>query len=1299
MNYYGINELPETYKRYKTYTNDFETWLMKAAKRRGLEIAAQAEADAKDAAVKQKEKKGRRHIKPYRILQKDILPIAQAVANSGMPLDDISGLTDLNDAIRARKEVGEWYRYNKKSDEQHPFFVSVLDDVRNVFKGWLFTSTMRVEVGNGRTARPDSIKTEGLAILIDLSNNIGDKGGNEDNEDVTMNKEARPGWSDEAKASSKRHVASPVVEQLPEMTQAELDMDEDFQVLCFLYDLFQLRQRVKHVWGDWVNRKVGTMTAALVSDLALGVVHKNVGILVENLDDDADSQKILRIIDKLCQLLSADDRRAELPSEDGDQVMYAPDLLCMEAIYYMKKFWRLEADGSDETLRDPSHESFILRFLLHFKLIKTNELRLATLDRFTESFCSPKARTEIWLPFGFQIMLDIQQNVTSHLREVYVDVFDHGVHTADLIRAHMMYEDEMWNKGDKPDYMTVGEIKFSNVYLPTLERLLDWLKQLTCKERGTASGMYIVTFLALHPILSGLTMWFYHRSYHSSAISKAQWFIVALAHLYNACRKVGGLAVPWADLEFIIQSQGAARIYVGGPPTDPSFFPDRLCLALCSSMRMFAKDYRGDHKRATHEGKRKRGLASYGKVEGDIRDYYDTKASSDRWMRLHNLFALLKTDLDKIPGKGPNKPSDTKTQEVPNLKDRVSIIFASIAAKRASSFKNKRSRKKSKVRLPDFSKLHSVHDQLLEHAACQLKDQELYAQFDHLSFFRRAYAALSRIRSELLWDHSQALTTINSEQEPPNDFQLLVDLFRDLTPPIDKKDTKRVAKNLEAMENLKKISAILHDVIQGEGDVETKKAEDQFHRRQVHGTMPSKRKLRKDITVQEPAKEKPPDNEGARAAEVEPRDVEMPEPEQFEMPQPDEAGVPEIKEAGFGTGKPGQVEFPEPDQPEVSDPDDPDILFIDKEELHQLGSAYQSNCEDDEEYEELIFTATELETAKSLRSEAQTTGQVQTLAFVQTEAQVFVEVEAQTTVKAEVIPSPPQGLNPFQFREITPIQDLLSVPVKAQESIVDGMADDEFEPRQFEELVPMQEQRPMIAQGMIATDGDRVFASFRHDSRRLVHDETCECIHDEVSTPVQEDVPTTPQPEVFMFEEAIMPTQNQVVHTECNGYGGKKGSRGRGARDRRTAARAAARAATDGQTGSPGDTDKNQEQENVSDIDGEPDENPVEDPAPSIAVPKKPKYLLGIYHRLTYRSTRTTRRNEFASRLLFYHFVGRVSSDRLVGAKKHHIFHQCYGRCFVGRAILGCAYKGSSHADTVPEDDDWEVDDEIREGD
>jgi hypothetical protein len=76
MDFYRRNELPETVKRYKQYTDNFQEWLMKMAVQRGVEQAAQIAEQAK-------KKKGK---KTYKMSTEQQQILVDGIAESKEPL-------------------------------------------------------------------------------------------------------------------------------------------------------------------------------------------------------------------------------------------------------------------------------------------------------------------------------------------------------------------------------------------------------------------------------------------------------------------------------------------------------------------------------------------------------------------------------------------------------------------------------------------------------------------------------------------------------------------------------------------------------------------------------------------------------------------------------------------------------------------------------------------------------------------------------------------------------------------------------------------------------------------------------------------------------------------------------------------------------------------------------------------------------------------------------------------------------------------------------------------------------------
>jgi hypothetical protein len=119
MDYYRHNQLAETVRCYQQFTSQFQTWLVNTAVQRGIEVASIVNNPTKKAKYK----------KTYNLPVENQEEIVNAVAAVAAPLMDISGLDDLRDALRLRKEVTEYHKYRNTADEGHEFINGNLEDL------------------------------------------------------------------------------------------------------------------------------------------------------------------------------------------------------------------------------------------------------------------------------------------------------------------------------------------------------------------------------------------------------------------------------------------------------------------------------------------------------------------------------------------------------------------------------------------------------------------------------------------------------------------------------------------------------------------------------------------------------------------------------------------------------------------------------------------------------------------------------------------------------------------------------------------------------------------------------------------------------------------------------------------------------------------------------------------------------------------------------------------------------------------------------------------------------------------
>jgi hypothetical protein len=794
MDSYRLNELPTTYARCKKYTQDFTEWLFKTARARRIEVDEYNKDPAHDYTNKGNRKK------EIRIPLHRLVPLAQEIALSG-PIEDKSGLDDLSDAIRTRKEVTQWFKGQGKSDVEHPFFIEKLKQVQDIFCR-LYRSLR--EEHDLPVSKLISIPNSGP---FDAAEDESD-----DEEEVPIVDDSRV-----LRPSQKPSKAAPG----PRLTKEQITFEQKYQTLCFLYNFNRLREFVKQTWVEFGERKVSLTTAALVTDLALGIIQRDVAALLEELHSLDEQKSLVDIIEELYTLLTNPEEETHsraVESQAND--MELAQLLCMDALKHMQEYGRIKSSIHPQT---DSSEGQLERmpFLLAF-----DHARPPIMDNFTRAIKSFSPGDEAQLTFGLQIIMDIQDLFRDPFlnEDLCDDIMEQNKQTSEAMRDHCEYEDGMWAAGIKPEYMHKGDTKFTNVFFPLMTAIVSWLEQLSNDKAAY-----------MHPVLSGLVTYHFSRQYQMLAISKTTWFWVSLIHLYNACRQIGGLSVSWPDLEYMIETHGDERVFVGARPRDPQLFYGRWTLGLSLSSRALVED--GIRRNTREDGtsrnirwaradkatKAKRGLLLQLPMGQKLGEYYYKYNRENRWIRLHNLFAYA---LHEQEAKG--SPSKCKTSA--ELENLFASIFASLG--RRNMFR--KNQRKANRKLLTGSLREYIYADLLVGIKDTLCKQEVHSGFDYLSFYRCAFSLVLDIREGVLFDSKTALASMKNMEEEPTNFTLLNRLFVSLLLKPKKKgvgaEGDELSKDVVPIEQLQKIAVRMHEMIGEEGRAELDKAESYLRR-------------------------------------------------------------------------------------------------------------------------------------------------------------------------------------------------------------------------------------------------------------------------------------------------------------------------------------------------------------------------------------------------------------------------------------------------------------------------------------
>jgi hypothetical protein len=343
-------------------------------------------------------------------------------------------------------------------------------------------------------------------------------------------------------------------------------------------------------------------------------------------------------------------------------------------------------------------------------------------------------------------------------------------------------------------------------------------------------GMDTGAFITMHPTLAGLSLWSFNETYNALSISKVNWFITTLSHLYNAALQVGGLDVAWPDLAYIIEMHQSNRIFVGGPQTDPKDFLERYYLSICVSSRSLAKDFqvtREVYPSAPPDLRKKRGPLSHFPLEDTIAKYYGPDKKNERWLNRHAIFNSLHEDPAELPQEFIDEHIVVDTEGLCDMRD----TFGSIVTKLMPPKPKNRRQKPLRVPPPDFTRTDNTYTSLLRTMGCSLQDHERHSNFDYLAIYRRAYDLVLKIRKEVLFDEALQLARrgdIRKDQNP-NSAILLAELFLGLkTKPKNKKvqpTAGDVSTDVVPLDQLKRITNLMRDTIRNEGSVELDRAQ------------------------------------------------------------------------------------------------------------------------------------------------------------------------------------------------------------------------------------------------------------------------------------------------------------------------------------------------------------------------------------------------------------------------------------------------------------------------------------------
>lgn len=647
-----------TYRLYKEGTTKLTTWLVDNALRCRADVQTNAARHTDDSAASSKSK--------YTVPLTQFVAMANVIVNSTEPRIRIPQniLTLVKYIISLRKHAANFFAKMAsnaatakvfESNIAHRHFIMILEQVLDILD-------------------PSNLKAQESGNGTDVSNVFNALAIEEPASEGTAPPELPP-------QKSTDHVYYE-----PESD----DSDQAFAVFAFFDDLNSVREYISDVWVDYAKGQLDVMSAAVTTDTGFRMIKDKCEALMH-------TPAFCEIRDSgVFDLLSWDGNKdymiavAYLNQTLGGDTEALRDWTCANANNMLISFvqvlhphtipvlkpdhfgvYRPELDRSAMSQEEQQVEDLIvtMNLLQEFTKLSRAHVDLPVEDELTRGIriltdtCDAR-QMPMFTGFAFQILLDIHNSLRDHIGHPLTELQN----TARRAVAIM------------DDYFRLSKHARLSTWAPANDEVFRMIKE-TAKQWALedtiakipvpkrAPKMESFYLLKNHPVLTGLLMFQLNLRLQDAGITlcNAWRSVLYTAHLYNALRQSGGLNAPWRDIEYIIETHSAKRLFVGAPPSEPSDYLKRFIYVLGGSASTFARDRRQGGTLVIMHRKGPRGL----KTTTPVRDVFQPRyvGRDQAVLSKANLTAMLSVATKARRTSSPSEDLETLHVQVSNQSD------------------------------------------------------------------------------------------------------------------------------------------------------------------------------------------------------------------------------------------------------------------------------------------------------------------------------------------------------------------------------------------------------------------------------------------------------------------------------------------------------------------------------------------------------------------------------------------------------------------------------------------------------
>ena len=677
----------DTYQRYKRQTDQIAQWLVETAGKEGFKTSPE-ESTVQDVPSKST---------TFRIPLYQFIDLGRFIVQASKSDTQIPRqlLNTIQCVIDKRKQFSSQY-YSSDSNpgpaaSSHAYFIETLERLkhilspaaRKVAREKVFTKPSAQTPGNIKDGSPKFDTQNRFDLLHVEEAQDNDKGPQNDTELPLT----------QSQCANRRIILD--VDNNNESRREEMY----FAVYCLLLDYRAMQQYLETVWKDYSKSAIDLIEAAVITNTAFYLARRTQEHLYETFPELNKRPDVNGMsFDHFLQCRGKNpNNQAPMPAllHDGPEkfllffYIHAQRILEGYCISMepgkmppagKRYHYNPKEDRRLKTFDEKQDEDVAMIGIIMYELwiLTESKTNFDGEDELIKGFreMHTTKQVPVCLSFAFQIWLDINHILRENVLKGRLDLLKAGLKAQAALEPTLTQEiqafkdPELQAKDAKKRWDWVErEVKRDRI--DDIKR--ESLKNLYSTEDYNPKPFYLFN---RHPVACGmLKLWLTLQIREfGCTISRCTGAVLSLSHLYNALRQNRYLDIEWPAIEDLILTASAAKLFVGGLPTDMTTCLKRYQLMMAFSATMFASDRDGGrHKydRVTLSQKGWREWHIEPPIISIFEDCYFLQNKAVEWSTARVEAVLRKRDQGRSQGRGETDCQRSSLQLLMSLREAL----------------------------------------------------------------------------------------------------------------------------------------------------------------------------------------------------------------------------------------------------------------------------------------------------------------------------------------------------------------------------------------------------------------------------------------------------------------------------------------------------------------------------------------------------------------------------------------------------------------------------------------------------